>query len=70
MQDLSDGIFILLPGSCPSDGTSERWVIPGGCQKFICLEHWYVAYQIDEDDRNKDELNTSKSKYPMFKLMT
>ena len=45
--NISDGIFILLHGSCPRDGTLGRWGCPGG--KFF-FKHGHVAYQIDEDD--------------------
>ena len=30
IQNESDGIFILSPGSCPSGGTLGRWGCPGG----------------------------------------
>ena len=41
--NISDGIFILLPGC---------WGCPGG-QKCIFFKHGHVAYQIDEDDEQK-----------------
>ena len=34
IQNISDGIFILSPGSCPSGGTLGRWGCPGGQKKF------------------------------------
>ena len=35
IQNISDGIFILSPGSCPRGGTLGRWVCPGGSKKFF-----------------------------------
>ena len=51
IQNISDRIFILSPGTCPSGGTLEHWAraCPGG-QKFIFFKHGHVAYQIDGDD--------------------
>ena len=39
IQNISDGIFILLPGSCPRGGTLRRWGCPGG-QKKIFFQTW------------------------------
>ena len=30
-----DGVFILLPGSCPRGGTLGRWGCPGGQNSFL-----------------------------------
>ena len=46
-QNISDGIFILLPGSRPRGWTLGRW----GVQVVIFFKHGHVAYQIDEDDK-------------------
>ena len=46
--NISDGTFILSPGSCPRVRTLGHWVYPGG-QTFF-FKHGHVAYQIDEDD--------------------
>ena len=47
IQNISDGIFILSPGSCPRGVTSERLGCPGGQKNF---KHGHVAYQSYEDD--------------------
>ena len=39
IQVILDGIFILLPGSCPRGGTLGRWGCPSG-QQFICFQTW------------------------------
>ena len=58
IQNISDGIFILLPGSYPRDGTLGRWGVGGGGQKFIFFKHGHVAYQIDEDEeQNRMQVN-------------
>ena len=44
IQIISEGIFILLPLSCPRGVT----FCPGG-QKFIFFTHGHVAYQINGD---------------------
>ena len=47
IQNMSDGIFILSPGSCPGVGlwgTEE----PRGSNNFV-FKHCHVAYQIDGD---------------------
>ena len=52
MQNISDGIFILSPGSCPRGGTLGPWGAlggPGG-QKNFFFEHGHVVYQIDGGD--------------------
>ena len=55
MQNISDGIFILSPGSCPRGGTLGRW----GCQKKL-FKHGHVAYDIDGDDeQNKMQVTFS-----------
>ena len=46
IQNISDGIFILLPGSYPRDGTLGRW----GVKNLFFFKHGHVAYQIDEDE--------------------
>ena len=48
IHNISDGIFILSPGSCPRGGTLGRSGCPGG-QKFIFFKHGHVAYQIAGD---------------------
>ena len=35
IQNISDGIFILLPGSCPRGGTLGHWAYPGGSNNFF-----------------------------------
>ena len=42
IQNISDGIFILSPGSCPRGGTLGRW----GAQGVIFFKHGHVVYQI------------------------
>ena len=37
IQNISDGIFILSPGSCPTGGTLGRWGCPGGSK--ICFSN-------------------------------
>ena len=49
IQNISDGIFILSPGSCPTGGTLGPWGCPGGQQKYV-FKHGHVVYQIDDDD--------------------
>ena len=49
IQNISDGIFILLPGSCPRGGTLGRWGCPGVKKNFF-FKHGHVVYQIDGDD--------------------
>ena len=49
IQNISDGIFILSPGSCPRGGTLGHWGVPRGSKK-IFFKHGHVAYQIDGDD--------------------
>ena len=39
IQNISDGIIILLPGSCRRGGTLGPWGCPGG-QKFIFFQTW------------------------------
>ena len=48
IQNISDGILILLPGSCPRGRTLGRWGAEGG--RFFFFKHGHVAYQIDGDD--------------------
>ena len=38
IQNISDGIFILLPGSCPKCGTLGHWGYLGG--QTICFQTW------------------------------
>ena len=49
IQNISDRIFILSPGSCPRGGTSVRSGCPGGKNFFFFFKHGHVAYQIDGD---------------------
>ena len=56
--NISDGIFILLPGSCPKGGTLGHLGYLGG-QTFF-FKHGHVAYQIDGDDeQNKMQVTFS-----------
>ena len=58
IQNMSDGVFILLPGSCPRGGTLGHWGYLGG-QTFF-FKHGHVAYQIDGDDeQNKMQVTFS-----------
>ena len=57
--NISDGIFILSPGSCPRVWTLGHLGYPGG-QTFFFFKHGHVAYQIDEDDeQNKMQVTIS-----------
>ena len=47
IQNISDGNFILSPGSCPRGGTLGPWGCPWGQKKF---KHGHLVYQIDRDD--------------------
>ena len=47
IQNKSDGIFILSPGSCTRGGTLEHCGVTRGP---IFFKHGHVAYQIDGDD--------------------
>ena len=59
IQNISDRIFILSPGSCPRGGTLGHWGYPGN-QTFLFLKHVHVAYQIDRDDeQNKIQVTFS-----------
>ena len=59
IQNISDEIFILSPGSCPKVGTLGHWGYPGG-QTFFFFKHGNVAYQIDMDDKqNKMQVTFS-----------
>ena len=44
LTNISDGIFILSPGSWPTGGTFGRWGCPGGQKKNF--KHGHVEYQI------------------------
>ena len=48
VQNISDGIFILLPGSCPRAGTFGHWGRRWGQFAFSNMVMW--QYQIDGDD--------------------
>ena len=48
IQNISDGIFILPPGSCPRGGTWGHWGAQGVKKNFF--KHGHVAYQIEGDD--------------------
>ena len=52
IQNISDGIFILLPESCPRGGTLGA-VGAQVVKKNFFFKHGHVAYQIDEDDEQK-----------------
>ena len=59
MQNISDRIFILLPGSCPRGGTLGHWGYLGG-QTIFHFKHGHEAYQIDRDDeQNKMQVTFS-----------
>ena len=49
IENISDGIFILSPGSCLRGGTLGCWGCPGG--KNSSFKHGHVVYQIDGDDK-------------------
>ena len=49
IQNISDEIFILSPGSCLRDVTLGHWGCPGD-QTFF-FKHGHVAYQINGDDK-------------------
>ena len=48
IQSISDGIFILSPGSCPRGRTLGRWGAQG--VNLFYFKHGQLAYQIDGDD--------------------
>ena len=50
IQNISEGIFILSPGSCTRGGTLGCRGFPGG-RKLFFSKHGHVAYQIDGDDK-------------------
>ena len=55
IQNMSDGIFILSPGSCPMGGTMGH----RGSNIFF-FKHGHVVYQIDGDDeQNKMQVKFS-----------
>ena len=54
-KNLSDGIFIMSPGSCPRGGNLG---CPAGQKKIF--KHGHVVYQIDGDDeQNKMQVTFS-----------
>ena len=56
---MSDGIFILSPGSCPRGRTLGALGVPRGSINFF-FKHGHVAYQIDGDDeQNKMQVTFS-----------
>ena len=56
IQNISDGIFIPSPGSCPRGGTLG---VPRG-SIFFYFKHGHVAYQIEGDDKqNKMQVTFS-----------
>ena len=56
IQNISDGIFILLPGPCPRGGTKGHWGCPGS-QK---IQTWSCAYQIDGvDEQNRVQVGSN-----------
>ena len=43
IQNISNGIFILLPRSCPRGGTLVNWGGPGGQKKFFSnMVMWHI----------------------------
>ena len=54
--NISDGIFILSPESCPRGGTLGYWGTQGVKQFFF--KHGHVAYQIVQgDEQNKMQVS-------------
>ena len=52
--NISNNIFVLMPGSCIRGGTWD------GSQIIIFSKHGHVAYQIEGDDkRNRIQVNLS-----------
>ena len=61
IQNISDGISILSPGSCPRGGTLGCWGCPG-VKFFFFFKHGHVVYQIDGDDKqNRMQVKFSSS---------
>ena len=59
IQNISDRIFILSPGSCLRGATLGHWGYPGS-QTFFFFKNDHVAYQIDGDDKqNKMQVTFS-----------
>ena len=59
MENISDGIFIMLLGPCPRGGTFGHWGCPGGKKKLF-FKHGYVAYPIDgNDEKNRLQVKFS-----------
>ena len=56
MQNISDGIIILSPGSCPREGTLGT----GVAQRVIFFKHGHVVYQIyGEEEQNRMQVKFS-----------
>ena len=67
IQNISDGIFILTPGSCPRGGTLGRWGCPGGQKKFF-FQTWSCG--ISNRRGWWAEENARSPVYPRVKLVT
>ena len=58
MQNISDEIFILSPGSCPGVGLCGAG--GGEGSKKIFFKHGHVAYQINRDEeQNRTQVKFS-----------
>ena len=65
IQNISEGIFILLPMSCPRGGTLERLGCPGGQQLF------FQTWSCDILNRENDKQNRMQVKFsPRVKQVT
>ena len=42
IQNISDGFFILSPGTCPKGGTLGHWGCPGGQKKISNMVMWHI----------------------------
>ena len=67
IQSISDGIFILSPGSCHRGGTLGRWGAQGVKNSFF-FKLGHVTYQSDGDD--EQNRMQSKNFHPRVKLVT
>ena len=64
-QNISDGIFILSPTSCPRGGTLGRWGCPGGIIFFSNMVMWYI-----KSTGMKSRTECKYNFYPRVKLVT
>ena len=63
--NISDGIFIPAPRSCPRGWTLGRWGAQGGI--FSVFGHGHMVYQIDGDD---EQNRMQEQFHPRVKLVT